>query len=58
MVAAAGFTGLTVLSRLDVYAGAAQGSSAAKFGTLGITFSARKLRPGEGPEPIVCALPA
>lgn len=57
MIQAAGFTGFAVLSRLDVYAGAPQDSSAAKFGTRGITFHARKLRPGEGPEPIACALP-
>jgi hypothetical protein len=31
-------------------------SSAAKFGTLGITFRARKPVPGEEEEPTQCAL--
>ena len=31
-----------IASRTDVYAGAQQSSSAAEFGTLGITFRARK----------------
>jgi hypothetical protein len=31
-----------IASRMDVYAGAPQSSSAAKFGTKGITFRARK----------------
>jgi hypothetical protein len=31
-----------IASRTDVYAGAEQSSSAAEFGTLGITFRARK----------------
>ena len=31
-----------IQSRTDVYAGAEQSSSAANFGTLGITFRARK----------------
>jgi hypothetical protein len=34
--------GFEVLARIDVYAGAPQHSSAAGFGTLGITFRARK----------------
>ena len=53
----AGFTGFAIISRLDVYAGAPQHSSAAKFGTLGITFRARKPVPGEEEEPTQCALP-
>jgi hypothetical protein len=32
----------TIESRTDVYAGAEQSSSAANFGTLGISFRARK----------------
>ena len=39
---AAGFVGFEIESRTDVYAGAEQSSSAANFGTLGITFRARK----------------
>jgi hypothetical protein len=31
-----------ITSRVDVYADAPQSSSAAKFGTVGITFRARK----------------
>lgn len=34
--------GVEILTRIDVYANAPQSSSAAKFGTLGITFQARK----------------
>lgn len=41
---AAGFVGVEILRRIDVYADAPQSSSAAKFGTLGITFRARKAR--------------
>ena len=41
---AAGFVGVEVLTRIDVYADAPQSSSAAKFGTLGITFRARKAK--------------
>ena len=39
---AAGFVDFEITSRTDVYAGAEQSSSAANFGTLGITFRARK----------------
>ena len=39
---AAGFVEFDIDSRTDVYAGAEQSSSAANFGTLGITFRARK----------------
>lgn len=33
-----------IVDRVDVYAGAPQSSSAAKFGTLGINFRATKAR--------------
>jgi hypothetical protein len=55
---AAGFTGFAILSRIDVYAGAPQHSSAAKFGTLGITFKASRLAAGEAPAVAACDLPA
>jgi len=41
-VVSAGFVGFELLTRIDVYADAPQSSNAAKFGTLGITFRARK----------------
>ena len=41
---AGGFVGFEISSRVDVFSGARQQSSAAKFGTLGITFHARKAR--------------
>ena len=41
---AAGFVDFQITWRGDVYAGAPQSSSAAKFGTLGINFRARKAR--------------
>ena len=41
---AAGFVDFEITWRADIYAGAPQQSSAAKFGTLGITFRARKAR--------------
>ena len=41
-VVAAGFVGFEIAARVDVYADAPQASSAAKFGTLGISFRARK----------------
>lgn len=41
---AAGFVDFEIAWRGDVYAGAPQSSSAAKFGTLGINFRARKAR--------------
>ena len=34
--------GFEITARVDVYAGAPQAGSAAKFGTLGVTFRARK----------------
>jgi hypothetical protein len=37
----AGFVDFEITWRGDVYAGAAQSSSAAKYGTLGINFRAR-----------------
>ena len=42
MVEAAGFAGFEILDRRDVFAGAPQQTSAADFGTLGITFRARR----------------
>ena len=39
---AAGFVGFEITWRADVFNGAPQASSAAKFGTLGINFRARK----------------
>ncbi|HEX6818514.1 MAG TPA: hypothetical protein VF120_09085 [Ktedonobacterales bacterium] len=41
---AAGFIGFEITWRADVYTGAPQESSAASFGTQGITFRARKPR--------------
>jgi hypothetical protein len=41
-VLAAGFVGFQITARADVFADAPQASSAAKFGTLGINFRARK----------------
>lgn len=43
---AAGFEDFVITWRADVFAGAPQQSSAAKFGTLGINFQAS--RPGTG----------
>jgi hypothetical protein len=39
---AAGFARFEITWRADVFGGAPQSSSAANFGTLGITFRARK----------------
>jgi hypothetical protein len=39
---AAGFIGFEITWRADVFGGAPQASSAAQFGTQGITFRARK----------------
>jgi hypothetical protein len=39
---AAGFVGFAITWKADVFSGAAQSSSAAEFGTVGITFRARK----------------
>jgi len=41
-VVAAGFVGCEITWRADVFSGAPQASSAAKFGTVGINFRARK----------------
>ena len=41
---AAGFVDFEILWRAAVFAGAPQSSSAAKFGTQGINFRARKAR--------------
>jgi len=41
-VVAAGFVDFEITWREDVFGGAPQSSSAAKFGTLGINFRARK----------------
>ena len=41
-VLAAGFVDFEITWRGDVYSGAVQSSSAAKYGTLGINFGARK----------------
>lgn len=37
-----GFTGFEITWKKDVFTGAPQQSSAAKFGTVGINFRARK----------------
>lgn len=42
IVAEAGFEGFEITWREDVFSGAPQESSSAKFGTLGINFRARK----------------
>ena len=39
---AAGFVDFAITRRADVFGGAPQAGSAASFGTLGITFRARK----------------
>jgi hypothetical protein len=41
-VITSGFVDFEITWRGDVFAGAPQSSSAAKFGTLGVTFRARK----------------
>lgn len=43
-VVAAGFINFEITWRGDIYSGALQSSSAAKYGTLGINLSARKAR--------------
>jgi hypothetical protein len=42
VVLAAGFVDFAITWRADVFSGAPQQSSAAKFGTLGINFGAMK----------------
>ena len=44
IVVSAGFVDFEITWREDVFSGAPQSSSAAKFGTLGINFRARKPR--------------
>jgi hypothetical protein len=44
---AAGFVGFEITWRKDVFSGAPQAGSAAKFGTLGINFRARKAKSKE-----------
>jgi hypothetical protein len=41
---AAGFVDFEITWRADVFSGAPQASSAAKYGTLGISFRARRPR--------------
>jgi hypothetical protein len=41
-VTTSGFEEFDIVWRKDVFAGAPQASSAASFGTLGLTFRARK----------------
>jgi hypothetical protein len=41
---AAGFVDFEITWRADVFSGAPQASSAAKFGTVGINFRARRAR--------------
>jgi hypothetical protein len=41
-VVAAGFVQFAITWRADVFSGAPQASSAAKFGTVGINFGARR----------------
>ena len=53
---AAGFVGFEITSRADVFSGARQASSAAKFGTLGVTFRARKARDAAEWEAAMAAL--
>lgn len=55
-VVAAGFVDFEIVSRVDVYAGAPQASSAAQFGTLGINFRARKPMEAEKSKLKVAAL--
>jgi hypothetical protein len=43
-VVAAGFVGFEITWRGEIYSGAVQSSSAAKYGTLGVNFAARKAR--------------
>jgi hypothetical protein len=45
---AAGFVDFEITWRDDVFGGAPQASSAANFGTLGITFRARKAASANG----------
>lgn len=53
---AAGFIDFAIESRTDVFAGAEQSSIAANFGTLGITFRARKASTDEEWQQALAAL--
>jgi hypothetical protein len=55
-VIAAGFVDFEITWRGDVFSGAPQASSAAKFGTMGITFRARKPRDLDEWSEALCAL--
>jgi hypothetical protein len=59
---AAGFVDFGIVARCDVFAGAQQESSASEFGTLGITFRARRARDDaewlEALAALSCELPA
>jgi hypothetical protein len=46
-VVGAGFVDFEITWRGDIYGGAVQFSSAAKYGTLGVNFAARKARTQE-----------
>jgi hypothetical protein len=46
-VIAAGFVGFEITWRAEVFAGAPQSNAAAKFGTVGINFRARKPKSAE-----------
>jgi hypothetical protein len=58
---AAGFVGFEITWKADVFGGAPQSSSAAEFGTVGITFRARKAASEvewrEALANLACALP-
>ena len=59
-VVAAGFVGFEITWRGDIYGGAAQSSSAAKYGTLGINFRGRKASDAELAEALAalqCEMP-
>ena len=56
VVVSAGFVGFEITWRADVYSGAPQSSSAAKYGTLGINFRARKATSQEEWEEALSAL--
>jgi hypothetical protein len=55
-VVAAGFVEFAISWRGDVFSGAPQSSSAAAFGTLGITFGARKATTDEEWQAALAAL--
>ncbi len=55
---AAGFIAFAITWRADVFSGAPQASSAADFGTLGITFRARKPRDEQDKQEWPAAMPA